>query len=289
MSLYWYNGEVNFGDALSPLICAHYLGRIDLSWASARKATVGGIGSVVDTMMLHRPSPFPKSVVMPVRSSFSRRLRAPLALWGCGLICHVSGSAGYSVMRKARAFAVRGEKTRAELVSMAALVNPLDEIALGDPAILSPELMPMARTRRHRLGFVPHVAMFRDGTAQAFAAERTEFFVINPGRPPWDVINDIVSCDEVFSCSLHGLILADAYGVPNHWVGWSHPRLASTDNAFKYQDYYSAFGERREPYRLSEVRGWKAADPVDALKLEQARTHLKEAATLLQRWQEDRL
>lgn len=281
MSLYWYNGEPNFGDALSPLVCARYLGQTDLSWARARKATVAGIGSILDTMMLHRPCPFPKSVLTPVRGLLSRSFRRPLNVWGSGLICRTSGAAGYVVLRKVRAFAVRGRRMLDELVSLGALVNLRDDIAFGDPALLTPQLMPVARTRRHRLGFVPHVAMFGDGTASAFAREHPEYRLIDPRLPPSDVITDIVSCEEVFSCSLHGLILADAYGVPNHWVGWTHPWMSDADNAFKYLDYYSAVGESREPFRLSEPQTWKASSPIDGAKLDVVRGRLTDAAAAL--------
>jgi hypothetical protein len=43
----------------------------------------------------------------------------------------------------------------------------------------------------------------------------------------------------VLSSSLHGLIAADALGVPNAWIGLSD---ALRGGDFKFRDYYGVFG-----------------------------------------------
>ena len=65
------------------------------------------------------------------------------------------------------------------------------------------------------------------------------------------MVRKIASCGHVISSSLHGLIVADAYGVPNSWMVNSH---IHTGAAFKFHDY--ALAIRRllnEPIRLQDV------------------------------------
>ena len=55
-----------------------------------------------------------------------------------------------------------------------------------------------------------------------------------------DVIDQITACDYIASSSLHGIILADAYGIPNVWIQLSN-RIRG--NGFKYRDYYEGCGK----------------------------------------------
>jgi hypothetical protein len=52
-------------------------------------------------------------------------------------------------------------------------------------------------------------------------------------------VRTIASCDFVVSSSLHGLIAADAFGIPNVWVRWSD-RVAG--GSWKFLDYFRSVG-----------------------------------------------
>ena len=56
---------------------------------------------------------------------------------------------------------------------------------------------------------------------------------------PADVIAQIAGCEFVFSSSLHGLVVADSYGIPNCWMTMA-PALFG--GSWKFDDYFSAFG-----------------------------------------------
>jgi pyruvyltransferase len=56
-------------------------------------------------------------------------------------------------------------------------------------------------------------------------------------------INELASCDYILSSSLHGLILSDAYGIPNKWISISN-NLSGRE--FKFKDYYSTTAHPQE-------------------------------------------
>ena len=53
------------------------------------------------------------------------------------------------------------------------------------------------------------------------------------------MIDEICSCNYIISSSLHGLILADAYGIPNLWISVSD-KVKGVD--CKFADYFSGVG-----------------------------------------------
>jgi pyruvyltransferase len=64
-----------------------------------------------------------------------------------------------------------------------------------------------------------------------------------------EVVDQILDCELILSSSLHGLIIADAYGVPNVWMKCSDKTF---DGAFKYQDYLLSVGRTvQQPFQMS--------------------------------------
>jgi hypothetical protein len=69
--------------------------------------------------------------------------------------------------------------------------------------------------------------------------------VINVRRGPTAVLGEIAGCDSVLSTSLHGLITADAFGIP---AAWARREPDLWGGRFKFLDYESAVtpGSTRE-------------------------------------------
>lgn len=100
---------------------------------------------------------------------------------------------------------------------------------VGDPCVLMPRFYQPKVKNRHRIGIIPH---WKD-TVNVLDMG---YYVINPLKPALEVIDDILSCKFILSSSLHGLILSDAYGVPNSWLDTG---TAIGGDGFKFDDYYS--------------------------------------------------
>lgn len=149
--------------------------------------------------------------------------------------------------RPKKIYSVRGPKTRRLLLDMNI---PCPDI-YGDPALLMPLFyIPKSNTKKFKIGFVLHyldrtdmvlnmLTKYSDGSTIVIdILNYTSFKAF---------IDDLCSCEMIMSSSLHGLILADAYNIPNVWTHFEFPC-----NPFKYQDYLESVGRFEiEPYNLS--------------------------------------
>ncbi len=109
----------------------------------------------------------------------------------------------------------------------------------GDPALLMPVLFPELKKSEdpeYDYIVIPHYSendLFpQDG------------HVVYPTEPWLDVVQKILSAKFVISSSLHGLVVAEAYGIPARLL-----RVTENEHIFKYQDYY--FGTGRNQFRYA--------------------------------------
>lgn len=99
---------------------------------------------------------------------------------------------------------------------------------VGDPAIILPLIYQPQVTKKHKVGIVPHYADME--VAKQYENTR----IIDLTWPVEQVIDWICECDCIASTSLHGVIVAQAYGIPAAWIQLSD-NLAGDD--FKFRDY----------------------------------------------------
>lgn len=209
LKLYWSRSKPNFGDAMSPMICERLAG-CKVVYASRRRCDLVAQGS-----LLHR-----------FRERFFHRR---IHVWGTGFIeaCPARHSRFYYD-------AVRGRHS-------AALIQGPTIGTFGDPGLLADVLWPELKktAKRHRVGLMPHYEDRADPRTQTLANALRGCTVIDVFGDVTEVLRQIASCECVLSSSLHGLIVADAFGVPNAWIKLSQ-KIRGDD--FKFRDYYSVFG-----------------------------------------------
>ncbi len=164
-------------------------------------------------------------------------------VWGSGLM-----SQDDRIDERARILAVRGPITRQRALECGAACPPV----LGDPALLLPRLYKPARTAKRALvGVVPHYFDKPKVFAHWEGCEGCK--AIDIQQPIERVIDEIASCDFVLSSSLHGLIVAHAYGIPALWIEFSKMLGDGT----KFRDYFSSVGESVcEPVNV-EIRSFR--------------------------------
>jgi pyruvyltransferase len=156
-----------------------------------------------------------------------------------------------------RVCAVRGPLTRNYLLAQGVECPEI----YGDPALLIPFFYrPACKERRggRRICIIPHYA---DADSSALAPIKTQhpdvsiIDVAHYGK--WtDFIDRICEHDVVFSSSLHGLMVAESYGIPNHWIRLSDKVIG---NGFKFRDFYRSIGKKIEAPVIVE----STFDPVE--------------------------
>lgn len=214
---YWADtklGRINWGDKLNPYIIS----------ALSEKHVYHS-----DRVVLGRD----ESVHMVIGSMLAHA-RSNCEVWGCGFI-----DAREKVTVRPRAIhALRGPLSRMQLDTQG-LKSPR---ITGDPAILMPLFYYPKIVQDDKIGLVLH---FRErgvvNLPKLMQDHRIRMIDITGGIE--EVIDAIASCRRVFSTSLHGLIAANAYGVPSTWISASDILLG---DGFKFRDYLSSVGSAQQ-------------------------------------------
>lgn len=205
---YWWDGHPNFGDDLTPWLLAAR-GMVPVH-REPHDARVAGVGSVLEFL----PEDFDG------------------AIWGSGLM-----SDGVQRLPRATALAVRGALTRE-------LLEARGKPVLGDPGLL------VARHLKHRhvrwtAGFVPHGHHRSNSRFLSLIDPQQGHRLINVHQSARRAVREIAACEIVITSSLHGLVTADAFGIPAVWTALV-PALNGGD--FKFRDYESAVSPGRSRF-----------------------------------------
>lgn len=116
----------------------------------------------------------------------------------------------------------------------------------GDPALLLPKFYNPTVKKKYKLGIIPHYVDYQ-AVKKAYPNHR----VINLiNGDPLSVVRDILECETVVSSSLHGIIAAQAYGIPAAWVQTIAGKLSGDGTKFK--DYF--LSTNQEPYQPFELK-----------------------------------
>ena len=225
---YWWREVPNFGDALAPFLLEHFSG-VRVEWETVSRSRVASVGSILE----HIP---------PLWDGY---------ILGSGML-HEDSRLQVHQMRSgitARILALRGPLT--------ARVIP-GEYPLGDPGILADELVG-AQPKRWDLGILPH---FSDTELtprfEKLMPPGTVVKVISPGDHPLEVVRQIGSCRRVVTSSLHGMVVADAFGIPRR-VEMAKANL-SDGGTFKFRDYSASIQTPFEVGKMVEASRFRVED-----------------------------
>lgn len=197
---YWWDVYANFGDDLTSWLLPHY-GVVPIH-RRVSEARLVGVGSIVGALQ-------------PGYSG---------AIWGSGL----SGDRAFP-LPNARVLAVRGHLTRER-------IGEHEGVALGDPGLLVSRRIRRPPVRWD-VGLVPH-AVHRSHAAFASLAqtEGLRVRVVDVHRTASRTVREIAACNVIVTTSLHGLVTADAFGIPALWTSLEPPVYGG---GFKFLDYES--------------------------------------------------
>lgn len=135
---------------------------------------------------------------------------------------------------------VRGPLTREHILNA-----EVPEI-YGDPALLLPLIYNPKVEKYRKVGVIPHYI-----DRPLFEGEE----IIDIENHWKTVVDEILSCERVVSSTLHGIVLAEAYGIPATWAVYSDK---IEGGPFKYQDYFLGTGR-------SEQKAFTELPPIENL------------------------
>lgn len=215
-------GRRNAGDWISPLICARLSGR-SVEFARPRDCDLVSVGSLL--LRLNKSHRFH-------RLGFQRRLD----IWGTGSL-----RAEDRLMGAHSLHAIRGRRSLAQCEKAPSIA------VLGDPGILAGMLVERKTVPRSAMGVIPHMSDRGHPEVAAFLAANPGAQLLDITSPVVDLLEQIAECERIVSSSLHGLVFADALGIPNQWFVASNELIGGRH---KFDDYYSIFDIEPEPIRL---------------------------------------
>jgi pyruvyltransferase len=232
MSWFWRPGEYhwaevpNFGDAMAPLLIERFAG-LKTEPVTISHARIVTVGSVLE----HVPPGWDGYILGTGKRLESSQLNL-----------HT---------KTATILGLRGPLTARQC--------PPGNYAIGDPGLLVSELVP-AQDRIYDLGIVPHWSDTSLAGRPEFWGDGTwEVRVISPRDDPIAVLTEIARCHRVVTSSLHGVIAADAFGIPRR-IELGGIKGAAEGGTFKWRDYSVSVGMEFETGKMAEVSRLRVAD-----------------------------
>ena len=222
---YHWSEVPNFGDALAPLLLARYAG-LTTERDTISRSSIVTVGSVLE----HVPPEWDGAIL------------------GAGKLREDSQLHLHT--RTATILGVRGP--------LSARQCPAGTTAIGDPGLLVSDMITMP-DKCYDLGVLPHWSDTQLAARPEFqGGGKWSARVISPRGDPLAVIAEIARCHRIVTSSLHGIITADAFGIPRRVEPGG--LRSSTDRMFKWRDYSASIGTPFEPGQMTEVSRLRVAD-----------------------------
>lgn len=210
----WYEereSHKNFGDALNPWLIEKLTGTVPVNSTKVfnlyNNPVYSCIGSILDYNATKN-----------------------LTVWGSGF----KYSHGPLKVKPEKILAVRGPLSR-DLFLKQGVDCP--EI-YGDPALLLPKIYHPIVKKEYELGIIAHYLDKDKEGYHNFAQKIDEqVLLIDIEDSIEQVIKNILKCEKIASSSLHGLITADAYGIPTIQLKFSDK---VSGGSFRFKDYMAS-------------------------------------------------
>lgn len=212
MKVYYWTGKKNFGDLLAPLLIKRFC-HLDSELSTAAESELVMVGSILEHLDTYWHG----------------------VIAGCGFLKEDS----YNLGGGAQVLAVRGPLT------LKRTGTTRKNVVLADPGLLADELVG-DQDKIYDLGLVPHWTDKNLEQNPIFKKYNPK--IIRVDDDPLEVIKQIGQCKKIVSSSLHGIILADAFGIPRRIEipprSLSHPHQEG--GLFKWEDYSASINMKLE-------------------------------------------
>ena len=157
-------------------------------------------------------------------------------------------------IKKNTYLAVRGPLTRNIILKAGGSCPDI----YGDPGILLSRYIKVDRNIKYKYGLIPHKTEFNSESVTRINQDKDVLLIDIVNYGSWkEFLEKVNSCEYILSSSLHGIIIADSYLIPNIWVRFT----SNIDGGgFKYLDYFEGVKKNTHCVDLSYVVDFKVVD-----------------------------
>lgn len=162
-------------------------------------------------------------------------------LYSVGLNNNYQSTDNIKNIKYKRIISVRGKLTRDVLIAN----NIKCPKIYGDSGLLLRYVYNPTITKKYKYGIIPHVNQITDLVNKVISNPNIKIIYLNSGNIE-NIINDILSCEKILSCSLHGCVVAHAYNIPVIPL-----QLGNLMSEFKFLDHYSSLKIYADKVRIN--------------------------------------
>ena len=232
INLNWCSSINNFGDELSPYLIEKITHKKAIYSQDINTPSLYAIGSILTY----------------------EAIRNENTIWGSGTLTSKSLRILpkiFPVNRNIPIAVKRFLKNKTKVATVCAVRGKLTRIAIeregifcpqvyGDPAIILRNYFSPPRKKTYSAGIVLHYSQ-ENKVSKSLLESRGIHLISVLRKTPLDIetfVTEILSCEKIFTSSLHGLIVAHTYGVPAQWIQIEKTKIHSEQD-YKFLDYFS--------------------------------------------------
>jgi len=207
--VFYWDYEQNWGYSINEFIFESILGEKVYSankvFNLRKQEIITGIGSVLNSKLTN------------------------YSIWGSGFL-----SDKHTLIHSPNeVLAVRGKKTDKKIKELFGISSD----QFGDPGLLFKEFYKPKHSKKFQLGIIPHFKELDEKVVYEIQRKfGSDINIISPTLDVFQFADEVSKCENILSSSLHGLVLAESYGIPTSRISISKKLIGGN---FKFEDYYS--------------------------------------------------
>ena len=236
---FYYAQLPNMGDLINPLLVKEIFG-LESKRHTYLTCELSSIGSGLGQFTM-----IGNKLEKTLKRLSSLVIKRDVYIWGTGFINDNYGEKETFYRKNMKFAAVRGKLSKARVEK---ILNKKLDIPTGDVVILADRLIKEKIEKKYKVGIIPH---FKEQDHPIFKKMNDKYensIIIDLKEDPVEVIKRIAECETIISTSLHGLIVADSFNIPNQHIVVTKNMKG---DGFKYRDYYSAYDLDVTPINLN--------------------------------------
>nr|WP_314704289.1 polysaccharide pyruvyl transferase family protein [uncultured Comamonas sp.] len=237
---YW-AGHKNFGDELSPYLVKKITGKEVVHAGQKDLDKLIALGSIIDFNNIYSRS----------------------HIWGSGVLAKDFISP-YRLLPFSKIFRKNHFRSKVHATRGPLSRRVLEQLKFncpeiyGDPGILIPRFYtPQNKNKNFKFGLILHQthAVFIPQKLTDFESENIKIISIDRegDQGVESFLDEVCACDFIFSTSLHGIIVAQAYGIPAQWLKFKSLSI-HRDDGFKFKDYFMGVNQEvQKPFVINSL------------------------------------